>query len=166
MSSGSPATTSGANVPPGLLVWLGANAFGLIAGWTAGVLVLDLLMRPLDLFFGPFGLLVRIGGALLGQRLIAAPMLRPGGASDVLPLLVGVQAAVFLAVVFLPFGFDHPSKLGLDFGHLLLLGALDASALFLGLTLAFATRRWMTCAFQLGLPALFFLLVASGLTER
>ena len=70
--------------------------------------------------------------------------------------------AVFLAVLFVPIGFDHPSKLGLDFDHFLLFGALDAAALFLGLTIAFATRRWTTCALQLGLPALLFLLVATG----
>ena len=166
MDTGSPATTSGANVRPGLLVWLGANAFGLIAGWTAGVLVLDLLLRPLDLSLGPFGLALPIGGAFAGQRGIAVPLLLPGRATAALPALVCVQVAVFLAVLFLPIGFDHPSKLGLDFGHLLLFGALHASALFLGLTLAFATRRWLTCAFQLGLPALFFLLVAEGLAGR
>lgn len=91
----------------------------------------------------------------------AAPP-RSAGASTTLPRLVAVQVAAFLAALFLPFGFDHPSALGLDFGHLLLLAAVETVALVAGLALALAARRWTLCAFQLALPALYIALLAAG----
>jgi len=51
------------------------------------------------------------------------------------------QIMLSAALIFLPFGFDHPSKLGLDFGHLLLL-AMCFTVAFIGcIALSIAQKR-------------------------
>ena len=52
-----------------------------------------------------------------------------------------MQAIALLAGVFLPFGFDHPSWLGLDFGHFLLLLGVYLLVLCIGIIAAFANDR-------------------------
>jgi hypothetical protein len=79
-----------------------------------------------------------------------------------LPWLVGFQVCATAAVTFLPFGFDVPSELGLDFGHFLALGALYSAALLIGTSAAFLARNWASLAIQLALPAMLAALLASG----
>jgi hypothetical protein len=67
--------------------------------------------------------------------------------------LLAVQVVCGLVGVLVPFGFDHPSSWGLDFGHLLLLGALYLVALLAGLALAVKLRRFGMAAVQLALLA-------------
>ncbi|NOT31627.1 MAG: hypothetical protein HOP15_14365 [Planctomycetes bacterium] len=72
------------------------------------------------------------------------------------------QLAALAVALFVPFGFDRPSALGLDFGHLLVLAALYGVAAILGVLAAVGQRRWLALVFQLALPVLFILLAASG----
>ena len=48
---------------------------------------------------------------------------------------LAAQWIMAAAAIFLPFGFDHPSSMGLDFGHYLLtmalLGSLTVASLFI-----------------------------------
>ncbi|HEX6883793.1 MAG TPA: hypothetical protein VF530_10455, partial [Planctomycetota bacterium] len=73
-------------------------------------------------------------------------------------VLLAVQVALLLAAVLLPIGFDRSSRLGLDFGHLLLLLALYALVWVRGLWLAFGLRRFGLAFVQLALPASFVVL--------
>jgi len=79
-----------------------------------------------------------------------------------LALLFAVQVLCVLAATLLPFGFDHPSRLGLDFGHLLALAALYVAVLLAGLVLAARARRWKLLLGELALPGLLAGLVLSG----
>ena len=76
--------------------------------------------------------------------------------------LFALQVICGLVGVLVPFGFDHPSSWGLDFGHLLLLGALYLVALLAGLALAVHLRRWGLLLGQLALLAALTWLVTSG----
>jgi hypothetical protein len=73
-------------------------------------------------------------------------------------LLLAAQVALLLAAVLLPFGFDRPSGLGLDFGHLLVLLALYTLVWVRGLWLALALRRFVLAFVQIALPASFVVL--------
>ncbi|HEX5052042.1 MAG TPA: hypothetical protein VFZ65_09740 [Planctomycetota bacterium] len=71
-------------------------------------------------------------------------------------LLTGLVAMQVLAAAigaFVPFGFDRPSELGLDFGHLLVLMVVYGTALLLGLLVAAVQRRWAVALLQLALAA-------------
>lgn len=70
-------------------------------------------------------------------------------------LLLSVQVAALLVAAFVPFGFDHPSSLGLDFGHFLLLGVVYLGAWLGGLVLAVRARQWGAFAAQIALLACF-----------
>jgi hypothetical protein len=70
-------------------------------------------------------------------------------------LLVGslvVQAAAIGMVLCLPFGFDHPSSLGLDFRHFLLLLTVYVIALLVGVIAAFARRKFLLAFLQIVVP--------------
>lgn len=73
-------------------------------------------------------------------------------------VLLGVQVALLLAAVLLPFGFDRPSRLGLDFGHLLVLLGVYALVWVSGLVLAIGLRRIGLALVQVALPASFVVL--------
>lgn len=79
-----------------------------------------------------------------------------------LQILFSLQVICGLVGVLVPFGFDKPSSWGLDFGHLLLLGALYLVALLAGLGLAARRRRWGILAGELALTAGLTWLVFSG----
>jgi hypothetical protein len=85
---------------------------------------------------------------------------RRGG--GVLEVLFALQVLCALVAALVPFGFDHPSSWGLDFGHLLLLAALYAVALLSGLMLAAKLRRWRVLAGELALPIALTWLVVTG----
>jgi hypothetical protein len=76
--------------------------------------------------------------------------------------LFGLQVIAGLVGVLVPFGFDHPSSWGLDFGHLLLLAALYLVALLAGMALAVKLRRYGILVGQLALLAALTWLVMSG----
>jgi hypothetical protein len=69
-----------------------------------------------------------------------------------LALLFSVQVLCVSAAALLPFGFDHPSSLGLHFGHLLALASAYLVALLAGLVLAARRRRWKLLLGELALP--------------
>ena len=87
---------------------------------------------------------------------------RQGSREPRLLALVGLQMAVVLAAVLVPVGFDKPSSLGLDFGHLLLLGVLYVGAWLYGLGLSIVLRRWILLVGQLMLPAALAVLAFGG----
>lgn len=87
---------------------------------------------------------------------------RPGGLARGLLGLVLFQLAAVAVALFVPFGFDHPSALGLDFEHFLVLLSLYGLAALLGIIAAARRRRWSALALQLALPAVLALLVFSG----
>ncbi|MBI2826370.1 MAG: hypothetical protein HYX69_16965 [Planctomycetia bacterium] len=55
---------------------------------------------------------------------------------------IGIQACAALVMAVVPFGFDIPSSLGLDFGHFLLVAAIYLLALAYGTIASIATRQW------------------------
>ena len=59
------------------------------------------------------------------------------------------QAIAIAPAFFIPFGFDHPSSLGLDFGHFLLLLITYAIALAAGIVAACAAGRFLCGLAQL-----------------
>jgi hypothetical protein len=69
---------------------------------------------------------------------------------------VGAQVALIVAFLVLPTGFDHPSSLGLDFGHLLIGAVLYVAMLIAGLIAAGARRRWPIFGLQIAAPAAAF----------
>lgn len=79
-----------------------------------------------------------------------------------LVLLFLFQVATLLVVALVPFGFDRPSSLWLDFGHLLGLAALYLAAWLYGVALSVALRRWRVLAGQIALPASFAALALTG----
>ena len=70
-----------------------------------------------------------------------------------LAFLIALQVAALLAPVVLPFGFDHPSSLGLDIDDALLVAAFYVVVLVLGLIFAIRLRRWWLVGLELALPA-------------
>lgn len=66
------------------------------------------------------------------------------------------QAAAIAVAFFVPFGFDKPSSLGLDFGHLLLLLGFYALSLLFGVVIACCDRKfaWAGAQVALGLFAI------------
>jgi len=85
-----------------------------------------------------------------------------GAPGRLLTILVAIQVAAVLVAIFVPFGFDHPSELGLDFGHLLVLATVYGCAFLVGLATSAARRRWLALALQLAPPTLLVALAASG----
>jgi hypothetical protein len=85
----------------------------------------------------------------------------PAGEWMLKPLLA-LQVTCALVAVLVPFGFDKPSTLGLDFGHLLALAALYLVAFLSGLVLAARLRRWKVLVGELALPAALIGLVLTG----
>jgi hypothetical protein len=68
---------------------------------------------------------------------------RPAASSrSGLRICLVAQLISILLLAFLPFGFDQPSRLGLDFEHFLLLLGLYACALLPGLVLAGVKKQW------------------------
>lgn len=67
---------------------------------------------------------------------------------------------LLLVVLFVPFGFDHPSPWGLDFGHLLIVLALCALALLGGLIAASSRKKWSLL--QVVAPIVMFVLGVFG----
>jgi hypothetical protein len=66
--------------------------------------------------------------------------------------MLTLQAFLIVVGLALPFGFDHPSKLGLDFSHLLVLIGLDALAVTGGIIAAWKRRNWTVAAVQFLTP--------------
>lgn len=79
-----------------------------------------------------------------------------------LALLLCFQVAALLVAAFVPFGFDHSSSWGLDFGHFLVLAGLYLVALLSGLTMSARRRRWWLLAGELALPAAFVAVLLTG----
>ena len=61
-----------------------------------------------------------------------------------------LQALAVAAAVLLPFGFDKRSWLGLDFEHLMLIGAIYILACLLGCAFAATLRKWKLLIVQVG----------------
>lgn len=64
-------------------------------------------------------------------------------------VLVFVQLGCILFLVIAPFGFDKPSSWGLDFGHLLLVGALYGITFLWGVVLSAIKRHWSLLGAQI-----------------
>jgi hypothetical protein len=80
---------------------------------------------------------------------------KPSAKREDMKLVVGslvVQAAAGAIALCLPFGFDHPSSLGLDFGHFLLLLAAYVVALLVGVVAAFMRRKFFLAFLQMAVP--------------
>jgi hypothetical protein len=71
-----------------------------------------------------------------------------------------VQVIALLALTLLPFGFDRPSELGLDFNSFLAGALIYLMALVLGVGVSIAMKRWWFAAMQMAVavvvPAVFF----------
>ena len=103
-----------------------------------------------------------LASAFLLGRPLSVWMLAPGGRAHLLVWLLLFQSAALAMVVFVPFGFDRPSPLGLDFTHMLVLATLYGVAAILGSFTAMQQRRWLALAFQIAMPVAFVLLLAAG----
>ena len=79
----------------------------------------------------------------------AAPWFTRLFVTGMLIAAIALQAVSVTAIIFLPFGFDHPSSLGLDFDHLVIALGVYAAAFLTGLILSVAQRRWIFLAIQL-----------------
>ena len=87
---------------------------------------------------------------------------RPQTSGWSLQILFALQVICGLVGVLVPFGFDKPSRYGLDYGHLLLLAGLYLVALLAGLSLAVKRRRWKVLTGELALTAGLAWFVFSG----
>jgi hypothetical protein len=92
-----------------------------------------------------------------------AARLRSSRAPRWLEAFLAAQALLIVVVLCVPFGFDHPSALGLDFGHLLLVAALYALLLIAGLAAAIQRREWRLLWTQVLAPCVVLGLGAAGL---
>lgn len=79
-----------------------------------------------------------------------------------LGLVFGFQVLALFVVAFVPFGFDHPSRFGLDFEHFLGLAALYLVAWIWGVALSVSLRRRWLLVGQIVLPASFAALALTG----
>jgi hypothetical protein len=75
---------------------------------------------------------------------------------------LALEVGALLVALFVPFGFDHPSSWGLDFGHFLMLGAVFAAAWLYGLYLSIRLRLWLVLAGQVMVPVAFVVLAING----
>jgi hypothetical protein len=87
---------------------------------------------------------------------------RVAGAFHALEWLLAGQGLFVLVALFVPFGFDHPSSLGLDFGHFLLVLALYLILLVGGLIAAVKRRNWLLLGLQIATPCVIFGLAVAG----
>lgn len=72
----------------------------------------------------------------------------------VLKVVIALQIVVAMAIVLLPFGFDRPSVLGLDFDDLLAFVALGVGFLLFGVVTALVTHKVSSILDQLGIALL------------
>lgn len=72
------------------------------------------------------------------------------------------QGVAIAVVLFVPFGFDHPSKFGLDFGHFLLLLVAHTVALVIGIVSAIARRQVVLAVGQFAASAILVALALCG----
>jgi hypothetical protein len=72
------------------------------------------------------------------------------------------EALTMAALAFLPFGFDHPSELGLDFWHIMLVAAIHVVALLVGIIVAIKAKQPRLAIAQFAATLLFCLLVVCG----
>ncbi len=70
-----------------------------------------------------------------------------------------VAAAVALLI---PFGFDHPSSLGLDFDHFLWVLVAYSLALLIGVVASSVSKLWGALIMQLLIPIVIVALVYAG----
>lgn len=71
-------------------------------------------------------------------------------------VLLAIEAALLLVVVFGDVGFDKPGRFGLDFGTALFLGAAFVAAWSYGVWCSVRRRAWPALALHLALPVLAF----------
>ncbi len=71
--------------------------------------------------------------------------------------MIAFQVIGFLIVCYVPFGFDHRSSWGLDFGHFVQWVYLIGLALCVGFGLSIATKHYFLAKIQ-ALPTLVFVL--------
>jgi hypothetical protein len=67
---------------------------------------------------------------------------------------IAIQLIAIGVVLVAPFGFDHPSSRGLQFGLLMLAFAIYSMAVFVGVIWSANERRWVALVAQL-VPGLF-----------
>ena len=79
--------------------------------------------------------------------------------------MLGGQTLLALIALFVPFGFDHPSAWGLDFGHLLGVLALYVLLLVGGLVAAVKRRNWPVLGLQILTPTVIFTLGVLGVLD-
>ena len=72
----------------------------------------------------------------------------------------GFQGLIVIVLLFGDIGFDRPGRFGLDFGHLLLLLAVDLILMAWTVTIAIRTRSWLYAGVQ---TLLLLAVVASGI---
>jgi ABC-type Fe3+-siderophore transport system permease subunit len=60
----------------------------------------------------------------------------------VMVIAILIQFVMMALIRLLPFGFDHPSSLGLDFGHLIMCGCGYVVALLVGAVASIVARQW------------------------
>jgi drug/metabolite transporter (DMT)-like permease len=88
----------------------------------------------------------------------ASQVANPRNTVVVMTMALVFQALCVLVACLVPFGFDHPSSWGLDFGHYLLLAFFCFAAALIGSLAAFADRMPVVGVLQLvASPVLLFL---------
>ena len=90
------------------------------------------------------------------------------GIPAILKTALVIQIVLLGVMIFVPFGFDHASSWGLDFGHLILAAGSYVAALLVGLVVAGLRKRWLLLAVQILVPTLLvlsFIFASPGITS-
>jgi hypothetical protein len=72
------------------------------------------------------------------------------------------QLCALLIALFVPFGFDHPSDLGLDYGHFLLLLGIYSALLLSGIVLSVRAKNLTVLVIQILVPLTVAFLAIGG----
>ena len=79
----------------------------------------------------------------------------------VMVIAILIQVVMMGLLKFLPFGFDHPSSLGLDFGHMIMIGCVYGLALMVGAVASIAARLWPILMLQIVFVGVFCVCLGS-----
>lgn len=83
-------------------------------------------------------------------------------ANIVLVISLVLQGVAILIALFVPFGFDHPSSLGLDFDHFIILFAIHSIVLIIGIVAAMVSQRFGLAFGQLAVTGILVFLGFTG----
>ncbi len=73
------------------------------------------------------------------------------------PVLLILQTLGVLTIYFGDIGFDYPGKYGLDFGHLLLILAMEVAIIIVLIGISIAIKKWWPVLLSLFIVLLFLI---------